>query len=101
MDRKRRLWSPVRCGLRNELKAETMGTKSTAERDMVAIRAFTLSGQRRLLYGEASQGLMTGSPAASKGVATAKPLAMAMATAAMKASAVSTARPAAWHKPLC
>ena len=45
----------------------------------------------------AFQGLMTFSPAASKGlvsrVATAKPL--ASATAAMKASAVSTAKPAA------
>ena len=51
----------------------------------------------RYLDSAASHGLMTLSPAASKGlvsrVATVKPLARAMA--AMKASAVSTAKPAA------
>ena len=50
-------------------------------------------------HGDACQGLMAFTPAASKGlvsrVATAKPL--ARATAAMKASAVSTAKPATRH----
>lgn len=54
-------------------------------------------GALALRHGDACQGLMTFTPAASKGrmsrVATAKPL--ARATAAMRASAVSTAKPAA------
>ena len=54
---------------------------------------------RALLHGDACQGLMAFTPAVSKElvlrVATAKPL--ARATAAMKASAVSTAKPAARH----